>query len=165
MTVGEIIRKYRLERGLTQQQLGDAIGVNGSYIRAYESGKRNPKFDKLEKIAKVLQVDIEDLYDPTMMNLYSLNRLMRMFHRYNGEMFEYTDSDGNKQIALSFKDLDFIWPWYERYSIYKEKINECSSIEDENERNEAILKATSEFENWMNSLSMASTDSKTSSNE
>ena len=43
MTIGENIRRIRKERGLTLKQLGDAVGVSEAYIRAYESGRRNPK--------------------------------------------------------------------------------------------------------------------------
>ena len=43
MTVVENIRRIWQERNLTQKQLGEA------YIRAYESGRRNPKPSSLEK--------------------------------------------------------------------------------------------------------------------
>lgn len=56
MTVGENIKRIRLERGLTQKQLGDSCSprIAESTIRRYELGKLNPKFETLEKIAKVL---------------------------------------------------------------------------------------------------------------
>ena len=43
MTVGENIRRIRQERNLTQRQLGEMVGASEAYIRAYESGRRNPK--------------------------------------------------------------------------------------------------------------------------
>ena len=43
MTIGENIRRIRKERGLTLKQLGDEVGVSEAYIRAYETGRRNPK--------------------------------------------------------------------------------------------------------------------------
>lgn len=43
MTVGENIRRIRQERHLTQKQLGEMVGASEAYIRAYESGRRNPK--------------------------------------------------------------------------------------------------------------------------
>ena len=48
MTVGENIRRIRQERGLTLKQLGEMVGVSEAYIRAYESGRRNPKLKSLE---------------------------------------------------------------------------------------------------------------------
>lgn len=49
MTVGENIRRIRQERHLTQRQLGEMVGASEAYIRAYESGRRNPKPSSLEK--------------------------------------------------------------------------------------------------------------------
>ena len=61
MTVGENIRRIRQERHLTQRQLGEMVGASEAYIRAYESGRRNPKPASLEKIAKALAVNPEVL--------------------------------------------------------------------------------------------------------
>ena len=61
MTVGENIRRIRLERNLTQKQLGELLGTSEAYIRAYESGRRNPKPATLKKIADVLDVNSEVL--------------------------------------------------------------------------------------------------------
>ena len=61
MTVGENIRRIRQERHLTQRQLGEMVGASEAYIRAYESGRRNPKPSSLEKIAEALAVNPEVL--------------------------------------------------------------------------------------------------------
>ena len=60
MTTGENIRRIRKERGLTQKQLGELVGASEAYIRAYESGRRNPKPSSLEKIEKALAVNPEN---------------------------------------------------------------------------------------------------------
>ena len=38
MTMAETIRMLRLQRGMTQEELGDVIGVQKSAVRKYESG-------------------------------------------------------------------------------------------------------------------------------
>ena len=63
MSVGENIRKIRIERGLSIRKLAAMVNVGESYIRAYETGKRNPKIQSLEAIAKALDVNIEVLTD------------------------------------------------------------------------------------------------------
>ena len=57
MTIGENIRRLRKARGLTLKELGDMIGVSESYIRAYESGRRNPKPASLQTLADALGVN------------------------------------------------------------------------------------------------------------
>lgn len=56
MTVGQLIRKNRKERGLTQKALGEACGIAEPTIRRYELGKLNPKRETIEKIAIALGV-------------------------------------------------------------------------------------------------------------
>lgn len=74
--IGDMIRKYRKEKGLTQQQLGDLCGIADSNIRKYESGKQNPRIETLQRIANALGVDIYDLmvFDEN----YSKSEKMRM---------------------------------------------------------------------------------------
>ena len=61
MTIAERIRKARKEAGLTQKQLGDRMGVSDASITQYESGKRNPKVETLQRIAKALGVGVDVL--------------------------------------------------------------------------------------------------------
>ena len=52
MTMGEIIKQLRLERGITQEELGKVIGVQKSAIRKYESGMvENIKRSSIKKLA------------------------------------------------------------------------------------------------------------------
>ena len=51
--VNETIKKLRKEYGLSQEQLGRAIFIEGSAISQYESGKRTPSIETLESIANV----------------------------------------------------------------------------------------------------------------
>lgn len=62
MEIGQKIKKARLERGLTQQELGDIIGVQKSAIAKYESGRVvNIKRSTLQKIAKALNIRPSEL--------------------------------------------------------------------------------------------------------
>lgn len=50
MTIGESIRALRLKHGLTQKQLGDAIGVAEQSIYRYENSISHPTFRILSKL-------------------------------------------------------------------------------------------------------------------
>ena len=58
MTTGERIRAIRIEKKLTQKQVGDRCGMADSNIRAYELGNANPKIETLQRIATALEVPI-----------------------------------------------------------------------------------------------------------
>ena len=62
MEIGQKIKKARLEMGLTQQELGDIVGVQKSAIAKYESGRVvNIKRGTLQKIAKTLNIRPSEL--------------------------------------------------------------------------------------------------------
>ncbi|MGP1376397.1 MAG: LexA family protein [Bulleidia sp.] len=57
MNTGEIIKKLREEKGLTQEQLGKLIGVQKSAVAKYERGLiQNLKRQTIEKLAEIFGV-------------------------------------------------------------------------------------------------------------
>lgn len=63
MGTGELIRKYRKMRGLTQSELAEKCGLTDSAIRNYELGNRTPGEDQVKEIASALHVAPESLFD------------------------------------------------------------------------------------------------------
>lgn len=58
----QVLRKLRIERDLTQDQLASIIGVSKSTIGMYEQGKRVPKVDAtLKRLADFFDVSIDYL--------------------------------------------------------------------------------------------------------
>ncbi len=57
--VGRQLRKRRLELGLSQQRLADAIGVTFQQIQKYEHGSNRVVASRLYDLAKVLHVSVE----------------------------------------------------------------------------------------------------------
>ena len=54
-TVGGRIKKLRIDAGLTQEELGYALNMEGkSVIYGYESNRRRPDWDVLIDLAKIL---------------------------------------------------------------------------------------------------------------
>ena len=61
--VGENIKKYREEAGLTQAELAEKIGYDRTLILRWEQGTREPFVRKVRAIANVLNVDVAKLYE------------------------------------------------------------------------------------------------------
>lgn len=59
------IRKYRKEKGFTQQRLADEADMSIDYLAEIESVKRRKTFSlaTLSRIADVLEVDIRDFFN------------------------------------------------------------------------------------------------------
>lgn len=61
MNIGDKIREFRTRKGLTQEVVADKLKMSLSNYAYIEQGKVNVNIPKLEKIAKVLEVDIFEL--------------------------------------------------------------------------------------------------------
>jgi len=59
--VGQRIRKARLERDLTQEDVAFKVGISASYLGQLERGGRGLTLEKLVKIARALKVDPSEL--------------------------------------------------------------------------------------------------------
>ncbi|WP_406242127.1 helix-turn-helix domain-containing protein [Tissierella carlieri] len=61
MTIGENIKKYRKEKGLTQKELAEISNLSRSYLADLERDRYNPSLDSLKLIADSLEVDVSIL--------------------------------------------------------------------------------------------------------
>lgn len=61
MNIGERIKRYRKEKGMTQEEVADRAGVTAASVSRWESGAWDPTFRDVEKIAEALGVAMEEL--------------------------------------------------------------------------------------------------------
>lgn len=60
--LGKRIQKHRKEIGLSQEKLGDKIGISRAYMGYIEQGRYGPSLEVLEKIAKALSIPLKQLF-------------------------------------------------------------------------------------------------------
>ena len=56
MNIGQQIAKYRKEKRLTQEQLGEAVGVTSRTVSKWETGLSLPDVDLIPSIASALGI-------------------------------------------------------------------------------------------------------------
>lgn len=61
--IGYFLRKLRNEKGLTQEQFAEIIGVSNRSVSRWENGVNMPDFDLLMQIAEYFDVHIEEILD------------------------------------------------------------------------------------------------------
>lgn len=59
--IGEKIKNIRIEKGLTQKQLGKKLGVAEGFINEVESGRKVINQSLIDRIGKVLGKDLNDI--------------------------------------------------------------------------------------------------------
>lgn len=69
MTIGNNIKRIRQNKGVTQEQLGDIIGVSGQAVSKWENGSALPDISVLPKLADCFGISIDELMG------YKLNAL------------------------------------------------------------------------------------------
>lgn len=93
MSIGKRIRQYRTEAKLSQKELGKRLGISQQQIAQYETGKRIPKLETIDKIAKALNIDPYSIYSFDMASKTLENDMNKdtIAAHFNGD--EYTEAE------------------------------------------------------------------------
>jgi transcriptional regulator with XRE-family HTH domain len=58
MKIGEAIRRVRLLKGISQEEVAKECGLSGGHLSLVESGKRNISWKTLRSVSKALGVSV-----------------------------------------------------------------------------------------------------------
>ena len=105
MTIGENIRRIRIEKGMTQKQVAEACGTVDAAIRTYELGKANPKPVTVAKIAKALGVSPAELYGMDENGQYDPSAVLAVYQSESGGVID-ENAIYLRRIATSLKMLN-----------------------------------------------------------
>ncbi len=61
--IGQRIRNYRTEKGLSQEKLAELSGCHPTYIGQVERGEKNATLESIEKIASAMGVPLSKLFE------------------------------------------------------------------------------------------------------
>lgn len=61
MEIGSIIKKYRKEAGLTQEEMAERLGVTTPAVNKWENGNSRPDIELLAPIARLLHISLDTL--------------------------------------------------------------------------------------------------------
>ena len=123
MTFSEKLKKLRREKGITQNELADAIFISRSMIAKYESGLAYPTRENAEKLAIFFDVELSDLFTKDENVQISLDTLHLMEQIHNMVFYICITAcailtilsfipifDGYKIISgSSFQKSHFVW--------------------------------------------------------
>ena len=59
---GELARQLRLERGLSQERLGELSGLHRNYIGAIERAERTPSIVAADRMARALGTTLSEMF-------------------------------------------------------------------------------------------------------
>ncbi len=59
---GALVKKLRLEKGISQERLAELCGLHRNYVGAIERAERTPSIVTAEKLAKALGTTLSSLF-------------------------------------------------------------------------------------------------------
>lgn len=61
MYIGENIKYYRMQAGMTQEELAERLGVSNKLVWSWEKNRTEPKPEAVSKMLQIFDIDIRDL--------------------------------------------------------------------------------------------------------
>lgn len=102
--IGQKIKSLRKTRGMTQDQLGQKLGVQRATISNYEIGRRSPHLTELQKIADILGVSLE-YFGVSTNEVHDLVARARII--FEDDNIPYQEkADVYKEVMRLFLDMD-----------------------------------------------------------
>jgi len=99
------VRQFRM---FTQDDVSDKLGLTGECKRRtmtrYETGERNPKFERLKEIAEILNVNINSIkfydYKEPLDIIYTLLWLEELLPNYNVDLYNVPNINEDSILLL-----------------------------------------------------------------
>ena len=63
MNIGEQIKRVREQKNMSQPKLAVLADMNPVTLWRYETGKQSPRVEALERLAKVLEIDVRGFFE------------------------------------------------------------------------------------------------------
>ncbi|WP_034849439.1 helix-turn-helix domain-containing protein [Clostridium hydrogeniformans] len=106
-TLGEVLKNARKEKGLTQDQLGEEIGVSKHTIAKYEQNQREPSLDIITKLINFLDLDFWDL--PIGDNLQLDPVPYKEGEEFGNKIYEQVNKDRHVENFLRNSSVEIIF--------------------------------------------------------
>lgn len=94
---GNALRNARMMCGMTREQFAAELGISKYSIRAYEQGRRFPKYETLDSICETLGTSPEYLLCLGIMNA---NEFVHMLFSLENRFHLYPDMDGAIRFGM-----------------------------------------------------------------
>ena len=109
MSVGAMIKRLRMEKGMTQSELGEVLGVKKAAVQKYESGQvQNLKQDTIRKLCEVFDKNpAVFIYDSETLKK-ELNLLESIESYYGEEVIELLQAYENLSDENRVRLMDYL---------------------------------------------------------
>lgn len=94
MNIGNKIKKLRKEKGITQEELANSIGISFQAVSKWENGIALPDITLTPKLASYFGVSMDELFD------YSLQQIEAEIEKIAEDAYKFRESDPQKSRSI-----------------------------------------------------------------
>lgn len=145
--ISRLMKYFRKAKGMSQEELSNAAGINLSTIKKYEVGLRNPKYEQLEKIASALDINVNNFYET---EINTIGDLISIIETLNNQLDMKISAEKNEAgeylpgtVNITFKNKKVNKALLEYMDIKNNKDNADEELIKLLSSDEKIRKATS----------------------
>ncbi|MGM0836556.1 MAG: helix-turn-helix domain-containing protein [Bacillota bacterium] len=103
--VGENIRYFRKNKGITQEELGEMSDIQYTYIGGIERGERNISLETLEKITNSLGISLSEVFQFKNLNVDEQHFNKHQLIEINRSLLENRSNEEIKLIHKTIKNI------------------------------------------------------------
>ena len=153
MDIGKKVKQLRLERGNTQEQLADAMGVTAQAVSRWESGATMPDIMLLPDLSAFFGVTIDELFELTdEAHMNRIEKMIRSGEELREKDFDYAEGYLKKRTGKRGTHTMLSRLYIHRADEYMEKAKKCAQralLEEPcNKENHSLLRAAAGGVSW-----------------
>jgi len=104
MNLAENLKKIRKENNISQEQLAEQLGVSRQSVSKWESGTAYPEMDKLLQIAKLFNVNIDDLLNQDIKEVNNEKQSKLAINKSIDDFLAFISKTIDMFSSMKFKD-------------------------------------------------------------
>lgn len=104
MNLAENLKKIRKENNLSQEQLAEQLGVSRQSVSKWESGQAYPEMDKVLQLAKMFNLNIDDLLNQDIKEVNNEKQSKMAINKYIDDFLAFITKTIDMFSSMKWKD-------------------------------------------------------------
>lgn len=104
MNLAENLKKIRKDNNLSQEQLAEQLGVSRQSVSKWESGQAYPEMDKVLQLAKMFNLNIDDLLNQDVREINTEKQSKVAINKYIDDFLMFITKTIDMFMSMRFKD-------------------------------------------------------------
>lgn len=104
MNLADNLKKIRKENNLSQEQLAEKLGVSRQSVSKWESGQAYPEMDKVLQLAKMFNLNIDDLFNQDIKEVNNEKQSKIAINKYIDDFLAFITKTIDMFSSMKWKD-------------------------------------------------------------